>query len=131
MYKFLQINMVNRIVSGMWESKIDIGGSVFEIATSYDLTFGNELEFQEDTEKRRRFYMPRDQPNPHFFSFAVWKKSMSLRHLIEIMIFFLLLVVFQYEVSKLNVDLHLSIEELAKFREIEALIVERGGYSLY
>ena len=45
MYKFMQINMVNRIVSGMWESKIDIGGSMFELATSYDLTFGNELEF--------------------------------------------------------------------------------------
>ena len=41
MYKFLQLNMINRIVSGMWESKTDIGGSIFDLATSYDLTFTN------------------------------------------------------------------------------------------
>ena len=35
--------MVNRFVSGMWESKTDIGGSVFDLATSYDLLFANKL----------------------------------------------------------------------------------------
>ena len=40
-----------------------------------------------------------DKPNPHSLSFVVWKKSMKLRHLIENIIFFLLLIVFQYEVS--------------------------------
>ena len=43
MYNFMQLNMVNRFVSGMWESKTDIGGSLFDLATSYDLLFTNKL----------------------------------------------------------------------------------------
>ena len=74
---------------------------------------------------------PVDKPNPHSLSFVVWKKSMNLRHLIEIIIFFLLLIVFQYEVSLLNTDLHISIDELVIFRKVEAEIVQRGGYTLY
>ena len=45
MYRFLQINHINRIVSGMWRSKTDIGGSVFDKATSYNLVFVNDLEY--------------------------------------------------------------------------------------
>ena len=56
LYKFLQINHVNRIISSLWESKTDIGGSVFDLATSYELTFTNKLENGEDNEERRRFY---------------------------------------------------------------------------
>ena len=41
MHRFMQINHVNRIVSSMWRSKTDIGGSVFDLATSYDLTVVN------------------------------------------------------------------------------------------
>ena len=50
MYRFLQINHVNRIVSGLWWSTTDVSGSVFELGTCYDLTFNNDLEFYEDTE---------------------------------------------------------------------------------
>ena len=56
MYRFLQINHINRIVSGMWRSKTDIGGSVFELSTSYNLTFINKLEHLEDNEVYKRFY---------------------------------------------------------------------------
>ena len=59
MHRFLQINHVNRIVSGMWTSKTDVGGSIFDLATSYDLTVMNDLEYQEDSELRKRFYMDR------------------------------------------------------------------------
>ena len=41
MHRFMQINHMNRIVSSMWRSKTDIGGSVFDLATSYDLTVVN------------------------------------------------------------------------------------------
>ena len=41
LYHFLQINHVNRIVNQMWESKTDTGGSVFDLSTSYYLTFTN------------------------------------------------------------------------------------------
>ena len=45
MHRFLQINHVNRIVSSLWTSKTDTGGSVFDLATSYDLTFSNSLDY--------------------------------------------------------------------------------------
>jgi len=118
MYKFLQINTVTRIVSGMWESKTDIGGSVFDLATSYDLTFTNKLTDQEDNELRKRFYVRRDsneKPEPHLFSFVVWKKSISFRYLLETILFFILIGIIQTEVSSFNKDLHLSIDEVAHF----------------
>ena len=45
MHRFLQINIINRIMNGMWHSKTDIGGSIFDLATSYDLTVVNKLEY--------------------------------------------------------------------------------------
>lgn len=69
MFKLLQINSVSRIVMSMWESKTDIGGSIFDLATSYDLTFVNKLEYREDSELRQRFNQPRkdtdEKPLPH------------------------------------------------------------------
>ena len=56
LYHFLQINHVNRIVNQMWESKTDIGGSVFDLSTTYYLTFTNKLRYLEDNELRKRFY---------------------------------------------------------------------------
>ena len=128
MYRFLQINHVNRIVSSLWESKVDAGGSMFAFASSYYLTFENEIEFNEDNETRLRFYEPRDEKVlPHPMTFSVWKKSMSLRYLIETLLFFALMLVFQYEVSAFNKDLHISIEERSHFLQLEHEIVARGG----
>ena len=41
MFTMLQINPVTRTVMSLWRSKTDIGGSIFDLATSYDLTFVN------------------------------------------------------------------------------------------
>ena len=41
LYRFLQINHVNRITNQLWESKTDIGGSMFDLSSSYYLTFKN------------------------------------------------------------------------------------------
>ena len=132
LYRFLQINHVNRIVNQMWESKTDIGGSVFDLSTSYYLLNVNQLRYQEDNELRKRFYMPRgnERPMPHRCTLAVWKKSMSLRYSIEAIIFFLLLFIFQFEMSQFNKDLHLSMRELKEFNILNNEIVAKGG-SLY
>ena len=52
---------------------------------------------------------------------------MSLRYLIEIVIFFSLMAFFQYEISRFNKDLHISIDEYTLFKALEHEIVERGG----
>ena len=49
-FEFLQINHVNRIVNGQWNSKADIGGSLFEMSTSFNLFCRNKLRFKEDRE---------------------------------------------------------------------------------
>ena len=56
---------------------------------------------------------------PHQFNIQVWKQSMSLRYLIETVIFFGLMAVFQFEVSSFNKDLHISIDEYNRFKELE------------
>ena len=61
MFTMLQINPVTRTVMSLWRSKTDIGGSIFDLATSYDLTFVNRLEYREDNELRRRFYQSRGE----------------------------------------------------------------------
>ena len=35
LHSFLQITHINRIIRGMWHSKTDISGSIFELASSY------------------------------------------------------------------------------------------------
>ena len=75
LHRFLQINHVNRIVSRIWESKTDISGSIFDMATSYDLCFKNKMRYMEDHEKHNRFYESRDHligAKPHALSFVVW-----------------------------------------------------------
>ena len=97
MYKFMQLNMVNRFVSGIWESTTDIGGSVFDLATSYDLLFANKINDEEDLGSSKRFYKLRDKeekPEPHRFSYVVWKRSISLRYFFETLLFMALVIVF-------------------------------------
>ena len=130
LFKFLQINYLNRIVSGMWESTTDIGGGIFDLATSYDLTFTNKLRYKEDNEHRKRFYrqtFAEEQPQPHIMTFEVWKKSLTLRYSIEAFLFFAVMILFQYEISRFNKDLHISIDEYNQFRQIEEEIERRGG----
>ena len=112
----------------MWQSKTDVGGSIFDLATSYDLAVVNQLGYHEDNELRKRFYRVRkEKPMPHAFNIQVWKQSMSLRYLIEAFVFFALMAVFQYEISLFNKDLHISIDEYNRFKELEHEIVARGG----
>jgi len=56
LYTFLKNNHVNRIVNQMWESKKDIGGSFFDLSTSFSLATKNKLASREDNELSLRFY---------------------------------------------------------------------------
>ena len=52
---------------------------------------------------------------------------MSLRYLIETFVFFGLMAFFQFEISRFNKDLHISIDEYLRFRALEDEIAARGG----
>lgn len=87
---------MNRIVNSLWESKTDIGGSIFDLATSYELVLHNKIENKEDREQMRRFNVARDlkHTKPHKCQFIVWMRSLSLRYLIEAGIFMVILIIF-------------------------------------
>ena len=84
------------------------------------------IENKVDTEVRLRFKCGEAysevgdyKPMPHYMTKSVWLRSMSVRFFIETIIFFAIVVVYQYEISLFNRDLHLSIEELAHYRALE------------
>ena len=52
---------------------------------------------------------------------------MNLRYIIEGIIFFTILAVFQYEMSAFNKDLHLSIFEMHEFNLLSEQIILKGG----
>jgi len=52
---------------------------------------------------------------------------MNLRYAIESLIFFVLLIGFQYEISTFNKALHLSIADIEEFELLKQLIVSKGG----
>jgi len=52
---------------------------------------------------------------------------MSLRYAIESLIFFVILLIFQFEISAFNKDLHLSIQEIEEFKQLNEEIVKHGG----
>ena len=64
---------------------------------------------------------------PHYLTRQVWLRSMSVRYLLETIVFFALVFVYQYEVTLFNKDLHLSITELAHYRALEGEIGARSG----
>ena len=119
----------------MWHSKTDISGSIFELASCYTLCFRNDMiQNKADTEVRLRFKCGSGdsdvggyKPMPHYLTKQVWLRSMSVRYLLETLVFFALVAVYQYEVSLFNKDLHLSIDELAHYRALESEIGSRNG----
>lgn len=69
---------------------------MFDLSSSYYLCCKNKLHYKEDSELRNRFYLKKNYEGvlPHRYTFAVWKKSMMLRYLIEAFIYFTVLLVF-------------------------------------
>ena len=127
-FKFLQINHVTRIAGGMWWSTTDVNGSMFQQATCYDLAFNSDLKHYEDNEIHKRFYrlQQADRPMTHQFNIKVWQKSMGLRYLIEATFFFMLMFVFQYEISLFNKDLHIAIHEIELWKELKHELERRN-----
>ena len=128
-YRFLQINSVNRVVNILWNGEADILSTPFELATSYDLTFNNSLSYKEDRERKSRFYVPRDfnkDIKPHSCSFSVWKRSLSLRYGIEALIYIVIMLVFQLQVSSFNTDLQTSALEITLEKAMREEIENRN-----
>lgn len=79
---------------------------------------------------RTRFYLRnrrKEKHLPHMLSFQVWKKSMNLRYMIEAGIYGGILLLYQYEISAFNKDLHIAMREIVEFEILNKEIVDHGG----
>lgn len=79
----------------------------------------SKVAYTKDEEKNRRFYVKRDssKSRPHLLTFEVWKKSMFIRYMLEMFIFFAFALFFQYEVTQFNTSLHHMRTDL-KYQDI-------------
>ena len=101
----LQTKLVDRVVRDYWGSKVDVSGSLMDNSSAYNLIRYGDLRYQEDFEKRYRFYMPKnlaDKIRPHLLTFRVWAESIKLRYFIEMIIFAGLVLYFQVILSDFN-----------------------------
>ena len=66
-------------------------------SSAYTIVRYGDLRYQEDFEKRYRFYMPRngmEKIRPHILTFRVWAESIRLRYFVEMLIYAGLVVYF-------------------------------------
>ncbi len=117
-FAVLQTKLVDRVVRDYWGSKIDVSGSLMDNSSAYTLIRYGDLRYQEDFEKRYRFYMPKnvtEKIKPHLLTFRVWAESIKLRYFIEMIIFAGLVLYFQVLLSDFNQNIHklnADIEEM-------------------
>jgi hypothetical protein len=73
--RYLQSKSVERVISGIWSSKVDHSGNLLETSTCYKLLFKYSVYSGDDPEILHRFYQPRnmeEQMRPHWFTYRVW-----------------------------------------------------------
>ena len=96
------------------------------MSTSYNLLCRNKLKYLDDKERRSRFYEQRTidySTKDHRYVFNVWKRSLSLRYLIESFIFFVVLLIFQLEISAFNSNLQITVIEVVMYQTLQGEIV--------
>jgi len=107
-YSILDAKVMDRILQDFWNSNIDVSGTFMDASTFYQILKKSKFVYTKDEEKERRFYLERDSTlsRPHLLTFEVWKKSMFVRYMIEMLIFFGFALYFQFEVTLFNKSLH-------------------------
>ena len=124
----LKTKTADRVIKDLWQSKVDVSGSVLENSTCYNILRFSKTKYMEDREQKRyRFYHGRDlkrDVRPHRNGFRVWFQSMSLRYNIEMLFFAICVLVFQFFINGFNTDMHLldaDIHHLEYYHIIEIL----------
>ena len=96
-------------------------------SSNYHILRYGHLSYAEDYEYRYRFYRKHydtETVKPHFLSFRVWAESINLRYFIEMVMYFALLITFQYYVVAYNKDLHILTSEIEETKVLDGKILE-------
>lgn len=131
MLEILQTKIVDRILKDIWSSKIDISGHIMDNSSCFTILRYGNLSYNEDFEYRYRFYSDgrlanqnQSKARPHLFTFRVWCESIKLRYFIEMIVYFTMLMTFQYFVSKYNDDLHRLTDEIKQMHLMDDLLTQ-------
>ena len=97
-FTLLETKVMDRVILQMWEGSIDTGGSFLGLSTCFNIVRKAAPSYQKDYERTHRLKCWRDLEGKrnHQFTFKVYLKSMNLRYKIELFIFILMMIAFQY-----------------------------------
>jgi hypothetical protein len=103
-FKLLDSKVMDRIMKDYWNSNVDASGSFFACSTCYNILTLGKLSHNEDYESTHRFYEPfnLNEVRPHEYIYKVYLLSMQQRYFIEIMIFLVIAVYFQFSIDRFN-----------------------------
>ena len=101
-FQLMDTKVMDRIMKEYWNSDIDTSGSFFQASTGYQLLYPcTTLNQNEDNELNLRFYKKRDisKFRSHMYTLQVYLKSMQTRYFIELILFIIMAIFFQYEIG--------------------------------
>ena len=97
-FSLLETKVMDRVIRQMWEGSIDTGGSLFSLSTCYKIVTKGYTSYQKDFERTHRLVCNRNLRNKrhHPFTYRVYLKSMNFRYNIELILFIVVMIAFQY-----------------------------------
>ena len=101
-FQLMDTKVMDRIMKEYWNSDIDTSGSFFQASTGYQLLYPcSTLNQNEENELNLRFYKKRDisKFRSHKYLLQVYLKSMQTRYFIELILFIIMAIFFQYEIG--------------------------------
>jgi len=89
-YTLMDTKIMDRIMKELWNSDIDVSGTILEQSTC------NKILKDADDEMSQRFYSKRslEKTRPHILTMRVWMESIKFRYWIEIIFFLSIAVAF-------------------------------------
>jgi len=103
-FKLLDSKVMDRIMKDFWNSNVDASGSFFACSTCYNILTQSKLSHSEDYASSHMFYHPfnLDEVRPHEYIYKIYLQSMQQRYFIEVMLFLVMAIVFQYFIDRFN-----------------------------
>jgi len=82
-YTLMDTKIMDRIMKELWNSDIDVSGTILEQSTC------NKILKDADDEMSQRFYSKRslEKTRPHILTMRVWMESIKFRYWIQIIFF--------------------------------------------
>jgi len=98
-FTLMETKVMDNILKKMWRGSIDTGGSFFAMSTCFKIaTKEFSPEYKKDYERthRLRVFNRIDKVRHHPYTFKVYRKGMNFRYYVELLMYSVLGITFQY-----------------------------------